>query len=61
MTNIDLRTQMKKEGVRQWQVAEVLNFNESVFSRKMRKELPDEEKQQILEAIEKLKEKGGLK
>jgi len=54
MNNIDLRAQMKKEGVRQWQVAEALNFDESVFSRKMRHELSLEEKQRIFEAIEKL-------
>lgn len=54
MNNVDIRNQLKKTKVKQWQVAEALNYDESVFSRKMRKELPDTEKQQIFEAIEKL-------
>lgn len=52
--NTDVKNSIKKAGLRQWQVADVLNCNESVFSRKMRKELPLEEKQRIFEAIEKL-------
>jgi tagatose-1,6-bisphosphate aldolase len=59
MTNIDLRAQMKKEGVRQWMVAEFLNYDESVFSRKMRKELSENERQQVLEAIKILSNKGA--
>ncbi|KAF5077566.1 hypothetical protein DSECCO2_149730 [anaerobic digester metagenome] len=54
MSNVDIRNQLKKTKVKQWQVAEALNYDESVFSRKMRKELPDAEKQRIFEAIEKL-------
>lgn len=57
MKNIDIKNQLKKTGVRQWMVAEFLNYDESVFSRKMRKELSENEKQQILEAIEKLSNK----
>ena len=52
--NTDVKNSIKKAGLRQWQVADALNCNESAFSRKMRKELPTEEKQRIFEAIEKL-------
>lgn len=34
-----------------WEVAERLGMNDSAFSRKLRKELQDEEKDRILEAI----------
>ncbi len=54
MENTDIRIQLKKTGVRQWQVAETLGIGESTLCRKMRKELPEEEKEIILNAIEKL-------
>lgn len=57
MNNVDIRNQLKKTKVKQWQVAEALNYDESVFSRKMRKELPVAEKQRIFEVIGKLSNK----
>lgn len=44
-----------------WQVAEAIGMNESAFSRKLRKELTPEEKQRILDAIDRLaQEKQGV-
>jgi len=37
-----------------WQVAEAIGMNESAFSRKLRRELPQDEKQRILSAIDRL-------
>lgn len=54
MANKEVKEALKKSKVRQWQVAEVLEMNEFVFSRKMRHELPEEEKNLILETIKKL-------
>lgn len=56
MKNMDVREQLKKAGVRQWEVSEVLGINEAALSRKMRHELPEEEKQKIYSAIEELKQ-----
>lgn len=51
MENIQIRTALLQAGVKQWQLAEALGLSEAHFSRKLRKELPDEEKQKILNAI----------
>jgi hypothetical protein len=54
MKNIDIRNAAGGCGVKLWQVAEAIGMNESAFSRKLRKELPLEEKQRIMEAIDRL-------
>lgn len=45
--NLDIRNEAKKAGVKLWQIAERLNITDGNFSRKLRKELTDEEKTQI--------------
>lgn len=52
--NKEIRCAAGGFGLRMWQVAEAIGMNESAFSRKLRKELPPEEKERILEAIERL-------
>ena len=51
MTNMEIRIEMTKKNLKQWQVADLLGISESVFSRKLRQEMPDDEKQQILKVI----------
>lgn len=58
MNNKDIRNAAGGHGIRLWQVAEALGMNESAFSRKLRKELPQEEKEKILDVIEKLAKEG---
>ena len=61
MKNNDIKEAAKQARVRLWQVAEAIGMNESAFSRKLRKELPPEEKQRILDAIDRLaQEKQGV-
>lgn len=58
--NVGIREAAKKAGVYLWQVAEAYGMNDGNFSRKLRKELPPEEKQRILNAIDRLaQEKRG--
>lgn len=57
MNNKDVREEIKKSKLFQWQVAEAIGINESAFSRKLRYELPKEEKQEIFSVIQKLKER----
>jgi len=45
---------VKKSGVRFWRIAEELGIQDSALSRKLRKELPDEERDQILSIIREL-------
>ncbi len=51
MCNIDVRRAAAGNGVRLWQVADALGIADAQLSRKLRKELPDEEKQKIFEII----------
>lgn len=51
MCNIDVRRAAAGSGVRLWQVADALGIADAQLSRKLRKELPDEEKQKIFETI----------
>lgn len=54
MKNFEIRTAAQKAGVRLWQVAEEYGVNDGNFSRKLRKELPKEEKEKIMGIIEQL-------
>ena len=54
MCNIDVRRAAAGSGVRLWQVADALGIADAQLSRKLRKELPDEEKQKIFEIIRNL-------
>lgn len=55
MKNIDVRAKAKEKGVCLWQIAEFLKISEATITRKLRKELSDEEKERIFEIIEELK------
>ena len=54
MKNLEIRQKAKEKGVLLCEVAEELNICDSSLSRKLRKELPPEEKSQLLNIIEKL-------
>lgn len=54
MCNKDIRNTAAGCGVRLWQIAEALGMADCSFSRKLRKELPDDEKQRIFGIIENL-------
>lgn len=56
IANNDIRTRAKKAGVRLWQIAERYGINDGNFSRKLRRELPQQEKEKILRIIDELKE-----
>lgn len=56
--NSEIRTLAKTKGIKMWQIAEALHMQDSAFSRKLRHELPQEEKEKILAVIEKLAKEG---
>lgn len=58
MKNKEIKESLKKANIYQWQVAEAMGIGETAFSRKMRKELPEEEKAIILNTIDKLKKEA---
>ncbi len=61
MKNVEIRSAYMQAGIKQWQLAEALGISETHFSRKLRKELPQEEKEKILDTIQRLaQEKQGV-
>ena len=54
MRNKGIREAAKNRGVRLWQIAERLGMNDGNFSRKLRRELPTEEREKIIEIIDEL-------
>ena len=59
MRNQEIRDYARIKDVKLWQIAEKLNLCDSNFSRKLRTELSDAEKEKIFEIIERLSEKGA--
>ena len=51
MHNKEIRSAAKNAGVRLWEVAAAYGINDGNFSRKLRQELPQEEKEKILAII----------
>ena len=49
--NEDIRNVAKRNDVRHWEIAEEIGISESVFSRWMRHEMPDEKKDKIVATI----------
>ena len=46
-----IRKALKDSGIKQWELSEMLGISEFTLSRKMRNELPQEEKERILNLI----------
>ncbi|MDE7389367.1 MAG: hypothetical protein K2M82_00250 [Lachnospiraceae bacterium] len=54
LANTDIRTMAKEKGVRIWEVAEIMKISDPTMTRKLRKELPDTEKQRIFTIIDEI-------
>ena len=54
LCNTDIRTAAKQNGVRLWEVADRLNVSEPTITRKLRRELPADEKQRIISLIDEI-------
>ena len=52
--NVIIREEARRAGVKLWQIADRLSLNDGNFSRKLRKELPDQEREKILRIIAEL-------
>lgn len=59
IANTDIREAAKKSGICLWQVAEAIGISDASFSRKLRRELPDAERERVMGAIEKLAENSA--
>ena len=54
MSNQDIRRTAAGAGVKLWQIADALGIADCSLSRKLRKELPQEEKDRIFDIIQEL-------
>lgn len=52
--NKDIKVKARKSGVLIWEIADRLGIADTTMSRKLRKELPDNEKQEIFNIIDEL-------
>lgn len=57
MCNQDIRKEIRSVGLYQWNIAEALGISESVLTRRLRHELPEEEKEKIRSVIKELTKK----
>lgn len=56
MQNLDIRQKAQSAGVKLWEIAEKYGINDCNFSRKLRRELPADEKERIFLIIEQISE-----
>ena len=54
MENLDIRSKLREAGLYQWQLAEGMKIAEQTLVRKLRREVPEKEKQKIFAIIEEL-------
>ena len=54
--NKEIRQALAARMLSQWQLADVLGIHEETLSRKLRRELPDDKKKEMLDAINQIKE-----
>lgn len=52
--NVDIRNKAKEKGVKLWEIADKLGVYDGNLSRKLRRELPPEEKAQIFAIIDEI-------
>ena len=52
--NKDIKVKARKSGVLIWEIADRLGIADTTMSRKLRKELPEAEKQEIFKIIDEL-------
>lgn len=57
LANTDIRAAAKNAGVKLWELAYHLNISEPTVTRRLRRELPQSEKERIFTAIEEIAKK----
>lgn len=60
-TNEKIRKKIEENHIRYWQVAYEYGIDDTAFSKKLRRELPEEEKEKINKIIDKLIKKKRRK
>lgn len=60
-TNMRIRCALKNNGLKQWELAEMLDISEGALCRKLRKELPEDEQERFIAVIERCAEKAEMR
>ncbi len=55
ISNIDLRNELSDLGVKHFEIAKRMNITDAAFSKKIRTELSEEKKKEIIELAKKIK------
>lgn len=58
MKNLELRKAAKAAGIPLWRIADAIGVSEPTMTRKLRHELPENEKKQLLNLIKQLAREG---
>ena len=58
MKNLELRKAAKAAGIPLWRIADAIGVGEATMTRKLRHELPENEKKQLLNLINQLAREG---
>ncbi len=58
MKNLELRKAAKAAGIPLWRIADAIGVGEATMTRKLRHELPENEKKQLLNLIKQLAREG---
>lgn len=51
MKNVEIRNYAKENGVKLWEIADVYGVSDITFSKKLRYELPEKDKENIMQII----------
>ena len=58
LRNVEVRQAAKEAGIKLWEIAEAIGCADATFSRKLRRELPVDERKVIMEIIHHLAEEN---
>ena len=61
MENSQIRNRAQETGVKLWEIADRYGVNDGNFSRKLRRELPVEERERILAIIDQIAAERGVR
>ena len=59
MNNEKIRTELKKRGLRYWELARIMGISDATLCRRLRDEIPEDEQEKIVKLIRQRARKGG--
>ena len=59
MNNVKIRTELKKRGLKYWELARIMGISDATLCRRLRDEIPAGEQEKIVKLIRQRAIKGG--